>query len=120
MVRNILLVSFLTLSSFLFSQQMELSSEVVDYGNVKMGEKAVSEITVKNIGKTPLIITKVKPTCGCTIPSWPKKPIMPGKSEKIGIEYDTSKKGAINKIVEVFSNDKNASRKIIKIKGKIY
>ena len=36
----------------------------------------------------PLIISKAKGSCGCTVPNWPKEPIMSGESGVIQVNYD--------------------------------
>ena len=50
-----------------------------DYGNIYKGDNGVCQFTFKNTGKAPLQITNCRASCGCTVPSWPKEPIAPGK-----------------------------------------
>ena len=71
-----------------------------------------------NAGTEPLIISGAKGSCGCTVPNWPKDPIMPGESSQIEIRYDTKRVGGINKTVTVSSNDP-AGPHIIKVIGTI-
>ncbi len=112
-------VLFFILCFSLSAQKMELSEEVVDFGTIQKGKDVKAVLTVKNVGNAPLILTKVKPSCGCTAPSWPNDPIMPGKSGEISLVYNDTKVGIINKVVEIYSNDPNASRKVVRIKGEI-
>ena len=91
---------------------------VHDYGKIKEGSNGVCEFKFKNTGKTPLILTKPQSSCGCTIPDWPKEPILPGKSSVIKVTYDTKKIGVINKEVTVYSNSKDGSVKLT-IKGNV-
>jgi hypothetical protein len=48
-----------------------------------------------------LIISNVKPSCGCTTPEFSQDPIMPGKSAKIKVGYNTAN-GGFNKMIEYF------------------
>lgn len=41
----------------------------------------------KNTGKTPLVITRVNTTCGCTIPSYDRQPVLPGAASEVTVTY---------------------------------
>ncbi|WP_299125260.1 DUF1573 domain-containing protein [uncultured Winogradskyella sp.] len=92
--------------------------EVVDYGTVEQHSDGTRLFTFTNTGDAPLVITKVKTTCGCTVPSYSKAPIMPGESGELNIKYNTKKLGAFTKTVTVMSNAEGGN-KILKIKGNI-
>ena len=70
----------------------------------------------KNVGNSPLIITSVKSTCGCTVPKKPTEPIMPGDSGEIEVKYATNRIGGFSKTITVVSN---AATKVksLRIKG---
>ena len=89
-----------------------------DYGILEQGADASYEFVYKNTGKVPLIITKVKSSCGCTTPTWSKEPLKRGKKEVLLVKYDSKRLGFINKSVTVYSNAEN-SPVVISIKGKI-
>lgn len=119
-MKNLLLVGAFLMSgiAFLNAQEIELSESNVDLGNIAYGGKAVTTVKVKNTGDKPLIITNASASCGCTVPSWPKEPIAPGKSADMTVEYTTTKKaGAFNKTVTLNSNAVTEGRKIFRIKG---
>ena len=84
---------------------LTLESDVVDYGTIDQGSEPLRLAKFTNTGTEPLIISGAKGSCGCTVPNWPKDPIMPGESSQIEIRYDTKRVGAINKTVTVTSND---------------
>jgi hypothetical protein len=73
-----------------------------------------------NTGNSPLMITNVISTCGCTVPSFPKEPIMPGKTGKIDVKYNMNP-GPIRKTITVESNASNyeGGRVSLKIKGEV-
>ena len=63
--------------------EMVFEKEIHDFGTFKQGGDGTYLFKFKNTGKEPLIISNAKGSCGCTVPSWPKEPIMPGKSGEI-------------------------------------
>ncbi|SIT98851.1 Protein of unknown function [Epilithonimonas bovis DSM 19482] len=80
-----------------------------NFGEIKKGEKVEHVFEVTNTGKNPLIISNVKPGCGCTVPDYTKEPILPGKKGKITLHFDsTNFDGAVNKIADVYVNVEKA------------
>ncbi|MCG2792800.1 MAG: DUF1573 domain-containing protein [Weeksellaceae bacterium] len=80
-----------------------------NFGNIKQGEKVEHIYEVTNTGTNPLIISSVKPGCGCTVPDYTKEPILPGKKGKITLHFDsTNFDGAVNKVADVFVNVEKA------------
>jgi hypothetical protein len=93
----------------------------IDYGKVyKDSDSGLRTFEFKNTGDAPLIITNVKSTCGCTVPSKPTEPIMPGKTGKIDVKYNMAP-GPIRKTITVESNAVNyeGGTVAIKIKGEV-
>lgn len=93
----------------------------IDYGTVnKEDDNGVRSFEFINTGDEPLIITNVQSTCGCTVPSKPTEPILPGKTGKIDVKYNMNM-GPIRKTITVESNAINVEegRVAIKIKGDV-
>jgi Protein of unknown function (DUF1573) len=91
---------------------------VHDYGTVVQGADATCEFKFTNTGKEPLILQKPQSSCGCTVPTWPQEPVLPGKSDIIKVTYATHNVGPINKTITVTSNAKT-SRVVLSIKGTV-
>ncbi len=87
-----------------------------DYGEIYLNGDGTYKFEFTNNGNEPLILSKPRSSCGCTVPSWPKEPILPGESSEIKVTYNTHKAGAFNKSVTVYSNSKTV---ILRIKGKV-
>ena len=88
-----------------FSQaKITFESEVIDYGTIEKGDDGVREFKFTNTGSSPLYITKVRSSCGCTIPKKPSDSIMPGDEDVIEVKYDTNRVGPIRKTITVNSN----------------
>ena len=90
-----------------------------EYGEIYLGGDGTFNFEFTNTGNEPLILSKPRSSCGCTVPAWPKEPILPGETNKIKVTYNTNKAGAFNKTVTVYSNAKNKAAIILKIKGKV-
>ncbi|MCE3077183.1 DUF1573 domain-containing protein [Chryseobacterium gwangjuense] len=90
-----------------------LSESNFDFGQIKKGDKVQHVYEVTNTGTNPLVISEVKPGCGCTAPDFTKEPIMPGKKGKITLHFDsTNFDGAVNKYADVFANVEKAPIKL--------
>ena len=97
---------------------MSFEKETIDYGTIEKGSDGKRIFTFTNTGKSPLKIEKVKSSCGCTIPSYPKEEIMPGESNKIEVKYNTNRIGRFSKSVSIYTNAV-VPRKVIRIKGNV-
>ena len=100
--------------------EITFSQEIIDLGEFMQYDDPSSkcEFSFTNTGKEPLIISKAKGSCGCTVPEWPREPIMSGESGVIKVNYDEKRVGTFNKSITITSNAKNATQ-ILKVKGKI-
>ncbi|WP_323786829.1 DUF1573 domain-containing protein [Psychroserpens sp.] len=92
--------------------------EVIDYGNIAQNDNGVRTFKFTNRGRAPIVISKVKTTCGCTVPTYPKQAILPGESGTIDIKYATNRVGTFSKSITVISNADNAQKKL-RIKGNV-
>ncbi|SEH75377.1 Protein of unknown function [Paenimyroides aquimaris] len=101
--------------------EFKAENNTIDYGTVVKGvDSGVRSFEFTNTGDEPLVITNVRSSCGCTIPSKPEAPIMPGKSDKIEVKYNMGL-GPISKTITVESNAKNIQNGTVQlyIKGKV-
>lgn len=98
--------------------KFEFKSEVIDYGDIEKGSDGVKVFQFKNIGTEPLIIENVYSSCGCTVPTWTKAAIAPGKSGEIQVKYDTNRVGPIRRTITIYSNADEPT-KAVKIKGRV-
>ena len=89
-----------------------------DYGEIEEDSNGSYSFTFRNTGEEPIIVNRVRSTCGCTIPEWPKRPIEPGESGAIAVKYNTSQRGSFLKTIYVYSTAANSPVKL-QIKGKV-
>lgn len=100
-----------------------IGGETHDFGTLKEGPAAEYIFQFKNVGKQPLIITNASASCGCTVPEFPKEPIMPGKKGQLKVTFNTSgKSGPFDKTVFIQSNapsNVTGERYEVHIKGSV-
>ena len=56
---------------------IKFKTEVVDYGTITQNSDGTRLFSFTNTGDAPLLITNVKTSCGCTVPSYSKAAILP-------------------------------------------
>ena len=117
-MKNIFSVLFLLAFLPAFSQESEVEQapgpymtfeeESYDFGDINQGDKVEYVFNFENTGDTPLIITNIKVTCGCTATDWSRDPIPPGEKSSITVKFNsTGKLNKQNKVVTIVSNASN-------------
>ena len=99
-------------------QEIWFEEYMHDYGVIEKGGDGAWSFVFKNLGEKPFVINRVRSTCGCTVPEWPKEPIEPGESGEITVIYNTKTTGTFLKSVIVYSTADNSPVKL-QIKGKV-
>jgi hypothetical protein len=79
-------------------------SDMIDVGEIPQSTPKGIEFQFKNTGKTDIVITNVKPTCGCTVADYTKTPIKPGETGKVNATFNAAAKGAFTKTITVTTN----------------
>ena len=75
--------------------KIEFHEPVFVFGDIEEGEIIKNVFTFTNTGKEPLIIYNAKGSCGCTVPMWPKEPILPGETADLLVEFNSKGKGKV-------------------------
>jgi len=89
-----------------------------DLGEVKLDSTTTYNFVFTNTGKEPLLLSEPRSSCGCTVPSYPVDPIMPGQKNSIKVTFKADKPGPFTKQINVLSNAEN-SPVVIVIKGTV-
>lgn len=117
-----IIMAFLTAFSPISAQKAIITFEekVHDFGKIQEdGGKVSYNFIFKNEGNSPLVISRVQASCGCTTPVWTKSPIEPGKTGSITVTYNPlGRPGIFNKTITVFSNA-TEERVQLTIKGEV-
>jgi hypothetical protein len=97
---------------------LSFETSEIDYGTINQNADGERTFKFTNTGDAPIVITKVQTSCGCTVPSYSKTPILSGESSEIKVKYATNRIGVFKKTITVISNASEPS-KILYIKGTV-
>ena len=99
--------------------KIQMDEESYDFGDILQGESVTHEFIIKNIGNDKLLINSAKGSCGCTVPVWPKEPILEGEESTIKVTFNSAgKQGRQNRIVTLVTNA-IPNTKVITINGNV-
>lgn len=130
MIRTILSLSIVfLLAGSIFAQEgntteatdapaISFEQTVIDYGTIEQSSEPYRYFKFTNTGSAPLIIKNAKGSCGCTIPEWPRKPILAGETNEIKVRYDTKRIGNFRKTVRLTTNAGD-EQVVLTIKGEV-
>jgi hypothetical protein len=86
---------------------IEWKEKTLNFGTINQGQKLEVVFHFKNTGTKPLVISKVEPSCGCTVVDTPTEPIAPGKEGMIKGAFDShGREGSQYKTIYVHANTK--------------
>lgn len=91
---------------------------VIERNGITYGADETFTFEFKNTGKTPIIVTNVGTSCGCTTAQKPEEPVKPGKTGVIVVKYDTKRVGNFTKDINVTTNVQTEPIKL-QIKGSV-
>lgn len=93
--------------------------ETFNFGTIQQGESITHEFKFTNTGSEPLIISRADGSCGCTVPQYPKEPIMKGQSGVIKVTFNSAgKMGVQDRTVTIVSNA-TESPLVLHMKGNV-
>lgn len=76
-----------------------------DFGNIKEGDIVYFDFNFTNTGQGPLIVQDVETRCGCTVPEWTSKPVLPGDKGTIQVAFNGKNlEGKQSKAIVVYTN----------------
>lgn len=87
-----------------------------DFGEIAQGKPVTVTFEMKNDGNSPLLITNVRPTCGCTTAGYTKEPIAAGNTGTVSATFNAKAVGSFRKSVTITTN---AGTQTVYFKGKV-
>lgn len=93
-------------------------SESIDLGEIPQNKPKEVDFEFKNTGKTAVVITNVKASCGCTATDYTKTPVQPGGTATVKATYNAAAKGTFSKTVTVTTNADDIP-KVLSFKGTV-
>lgn len=99
-------------------EAISLKEALFNFGTIPQGKPVYHNFEVFNTGKTPMVISNVQTSCGCTTPEWTKEPIAPGGSKIIKVGYNAAAEGHFEKFITIIYNQ-NLTKQV-KITGTVW
>jgi hypothetical protein len=93
--------------------EFKFNEEKHDFGKIPQGKPVTTIFEFTNIGVEPLILTEVRPTCGCTIADYTKEPVLKGHKGMIKITYNAAVASPFTKTIVVTSNARTSTKNLI-------
>jgi len=92
-----------------------------DFGTIKKEDGAVTyRFLFVNAGDAPLLLEKVKSTCGCTTSNYSKESVLPNAKGFVEVAFDpTNQSGEFSKTITVITNEKSLIASRLEIKGNV-
>ena len=113
-----LLLFFFTRAQNNSDPEIIFDTTIYNFRVIDRGSNAECIFTFINKRQTPIVISQVKASCGCTAPTWSKEPIKPNASGNVRVKYNTNTVGTFIKTVAVYTN-RSKEPIILTIKGEV-
>jgi hypothetical protein len=79
----------------------KVNTDKYDFGKIKQGVPVATYFEIKNITDKPLVVENTWGSCGCTTPEKIEKPIAPGETAKLKVNYNAAAGGTFSKTVSI-------------------
>ena len=97
--------------------KFEFDMTEYDFGTIVQGQKVKQVFKFKNVGDADLVITDAKGSCGCTVPTYPEKPIAPGGSGENAVVFDSAGKSDEQIKTVTLQANTSPTETVLKLKG---
>lgn len=104
----------------LAAPNLKIDESTYDFGEVYQGEKVLHTFAFENTGDEPLVIDRVRSSCGCTAVLLSAKNLAPGSQGEVQANFDSTRfRGKVQKTIYLYSNDPNQPVMQLHIKGTV-
>jgi hypothetical protein len=84
-----------------------------DFGEIENGPAVETVFSYTNSGRSPLVVTDIKSTCGCTVPQgWSKDPLMPGESSEFSVKFNGKGANKVSKTITLTTNTEKGREQV--------
>lgn len=104
----ILMLGLLSAAAAPACAQLRFEPSVWDFGAIREADGRVSHtFTGVNGGDKPVVILDVVTSCGCTVPEFSRKPVLPGERTAVTVTFDPANRpGTFVKELSVYSSER--------------
>ncbi|TAL68083.1 MAG: DUF1573 domain-containing protein [Bacteroidetes bacterium] len=122
LILSILLLSFILSNSTNAQPKLEIvGGDTYNWNKVKPKESPLNaKIQLKNAGTDTLVISNVKPGCGCTTAPLDKSKLGPNEVGTLDVKLNISNRpGAVTKTISISSNDPKTPNSTLFLKAEV-
>ena len=84
-----------------------------DFGEIQNGTPVETVFTYTNSGQSPLVVTDIKSTCGCTVPQgWSREPLAPGASSQFTVKFNGKGANKVSKTITLTTNTESGREQV--------
>lgn len=101
--------------------KVQWADSIKDFGTINMGDSVRITFVCKNVGDKPLLLTQVKPGCGCTVADYTHEAILPGSEGSVTGIFNSNRShpGEVRKSIFVTTNTPDGINHTLTFTGKI-
>ena len=99
--------------------RLQFTDTLHDFGKISEGEVVEYDFEFRNAGKSDILISDAKASCGCTVPSFPKEPLRSGVIDKIKVTFNSQGKEGFNEKLIVVNTNGNPASYNIRIRAEV-
>lgn len=99
--------------------KLEFEQMEFDFGTIDEGKVVEHEFNFTNTGESPLVISNVQASCGCTSPDWTKTPVKPGDSGFVKVVFNSSGKSGVQSPTVSIQANTSPSVTRLRLKGNV-
>ncbi len=93
--------------------KISFEKEEHDFGTIMDGTPVETVFTYTNTGNSPLVVSNIKSSCGCTVPEdWNKEPLAPGQSAHFTVKFNGKGTNQVTKTVTLTTNTEKGTETV--------
>jgi hypothetical protein len=98
-----------------------ITPKLIDFGNIREGEQIQGKIQFVNQGDDKVVVSRVQPSCGCTVADLPRSEFAPGDTATISFTWNTTHfNGVVRKTINIYFKDSDIPNEMVSFQAKIY
>ena len=97
---------------------LSLDKKEHDFGTIENGTPVETTFKYQNTGNSMLVVSNIKSTCGCTVPSNWTKEVAPGETGEFSVKFNGKGNGKVSKSITMTTNTESG-KEMVKISAQI-
>ncbi|MEX2592977.1 MAG: DUF1573 domain-containing protein [Anditalea sp.] len=99
--------------------KLEFEEMEFDFGTINEGRVVEHQFNFTNTGQSPLVISNVQASCGCTSPDWTKVPVKPGDKGYVKVVFNSAGKSGVQSPTVSIQANTSPSVTRLRLKGNV-